>query len=371
MVATKKSKRPAVLRPEILHALAHGDKTVRALAGRALRSIIFGEVDVLGGPAGRRRRQARRRFWTERERMEELSWISPSRTRQMATPTLYRSYLAVTELDDAWDVAEDEWNLLVQRMRDRGEEGGAGAARRPVRRKALLVWRASRRDSTRPRRKSPRPPASSPGTTRSCRQPRLSFNTRARCAVCGVGCSERRCARCRNVLASAATRTATRTPSGTGTKPVPLHRRARGFCFALPPRLVYVARRFELKFCFRSRGAPRAVLRRFGSQRAPEEVMSAPTGDAVEPSPRRRRRAPPCMPQTPTKPCSPCSPQPSTDATARAQTTPNYIGEAARAQRVKGRARPGSTSTSTASPSPPRPPPAPAAAAARLTPRRT
>ena len=32
---------------EILHALAHGDKTVRALAGRALRSIIFGEVDVL------------------------------------------------------------------------------------------------------------------------------------------------------------------------------------------------------------------------------------------------------------------------------------------------------------------------------------
>ena len=43
----KKVRVPQCSVPEILHALAHGDKTVRALAGRALRSIIFGEVDVL------------------------------------------------------------------------------------------------------------------------------------------------------------------------------------------------------------------------------------------------------------------------------------------------------------------------------------
>ena len=58
--------------------------------------------------------------------MEELYWISPSRTRQMATPTRSRCYLAVTELDDAWDVAEDEWNLLVQRARGEVKKAARG-----------------------------------------------------------------------------------------------------------------------------------------------------------------------------------------------------------------------------------------------------
>ncbi|CAH0366567.1 unnamed protein product [Pelagomonas calceolata] len=140
--------------PEILHALAHGDSTVRALAGRALRSIIFGEVDVLedllDDVAGKHADD----FGKKREDGRTLLDIAVEDASNGDADAI-SLLLAVTELDDAWDVAEDEWNLLVQRAR-------RGGGSRPVRRKAQLGWRASRRGSTRRRRKSPHQTVSAP-----------------------------------------------------------------------------------------------------------------------------------------------------------------------------------------------------------------
>mgnify|MGYP003301926177 CR=1 FL=1 len=102
--------------PEILHALAHGDCTVRALAGRALRSIIFGEVDVLedllDDVAGKHADD----FGKKREDGRTLLDIAVEDASNGDADAI-TLLLAVTELDDAWDVAEDEWNLLVQRAR--------------------------------------------------------------------------------------------------------------------------------------------------------------------------------------------------------------------------------------------------------------
>ena len=90
--------------PEILHALAHGDKTVRALAGRALRSIIFGEVDVLedllDDVAGKHADD----FGKKREDGRTLLDIAVEDASNGDADAL-ALLLSITELDDAWDVA--------------------------------------------------------------------------------------------------------------------------------------------------------------------------------------------------------------------------------------------------------------------------
>ena len=195
----KKVSVPQCSVPEILHALAHGDKTVRALAGRALRSIIFGEVDVLedllDDVAGKHADD----FGKKREDGRTLLDIAVEDAANGDADAI-SLLLAVTELDDAWDVAEDEWNLLVQRARGevkraahgklRPSQGGFG-------REALgLACLLQRLDA--PAAKIATPNGFRAEDDTLVPEP-LSFNTRARCAVCGVGCSERRCARCRNV----------------------------------------------------------------------------------------------------------------------------------------------------------------------------
>ena len=165
----------------------------------------------------------------------------------MATPTRSRCLLAVTELDDAWDVAEDEWNLLVQRARGEVKRAAHGLQARPSEGSPGLACLAARLDA----------PAAKIATPAGFRAEddtlvpgRCSFNTRARCAVCGVGCSERRCARCRNVSVIAATRTAMRTRRGTGAV-----LGARGFAQFARGFLWFSA----LLFSF----TPRALVRRF------------------------------------------------------------------------------------------------------------
>ena len=104
--------------------------------------------------------------------------------------------LAVTELDDAWDVAEDEWNLLVQRARGEVKKAARGRLQaRPSEGSPGLACLAARLDA--PAAKIATPAGFRAEDDTLVPEP-LSFNTRARCAVCGVGCSERRCARCRN-----------------------------------------------------------------------------------------------------------------------------------------------------------------------------
>ena len=114
--------------PEILHALAHGDKTVRALAGRALRSIIFGEVDVLedllDDVAGKHSDDFGQRR-TDGRTLLDIAVEDASNGDADALSLL----LAVTELDDAWDVAEEEWILLVQRCRGEVKKAAASKVR--------------------------------------------------------------------------------------------------------------------------------------------------------------------------------------------------------------------------------------------------
>ena len=185
--------------PEILHALAHGDKTVRALAGRALRSIIFGEVDVLedllDDVAGKHADDFGRRR-TDGRTLLDIAVEDASNGDADAISLL----LAVTELDEAWDVDEDEWNLLVQRARGEVKKAAHGKLR-PSQggfgKEALgLACLLQRLDA--PSAKIATPNGFRAEDDTLVPEP-LSFNTRARCAVCGVGCSERRCARCRNV----------------------------------------------------------------------------------------------------------------------------------------------------------------------------
>ena len=182
--------------PEILHALAHGDKTVRALAGRALRSIIFGEVDVLedllDDVAGKHADDFGRRR-TDGRTLLDIAVEDASNGDADAVSLL----LAITELDDAWDVAEDEWNLLVQRARSEVKRAARGRLQaRPSEGSPGLACLAARLDA--PAAKIATPAGFRAEDDTLVPEP-LSFNTRARCAVCGVGCSERRCARCRNV----------------------------------------------------------------------------------------------------------------------------------------------------------------------------
>ena len=182
--------------PEILHALAHGDKTVRALAGRALRSIIFGEVDVLedllDDVAGKHADDFGRKR-TDGRTLLDIAVEDASNGDADAISLL----LAITELDDAWDVDEDEWNLLVQRARGEVKRAARGRLREPSEGASLgLACLAVRLDA--PAAKIATPNGFRAEDDTLVPEP-LSFNTRARCAVCGVGCSERRCARCRNV----------------------------------------------------------------------------------------------------------------------------------------------------------------------------
>ena len=121
----KKVSVPQCSVPEILHALAHGDSTVRALAGRALRSIIFGEVDVLedllDDVAGKHADDFGKRR-TDGRTLLDIAVEDASNGDADAISLL----LAVTELDEAWDVAEDEWNLLVQRARSEVKRAARG-----------------------------------------------------------------------------------------------------------------------------------------------------------------------------------------------------------------------------------------------------
>ena len=182
--------------PEILHALAHGDKTVRALAGRALRSIIFGEVDVLedllDDVAGKHSDD----FGKTREDGRTLLDIAVEDAANGDADAV-SLLLAITELDEAWDVDEDEWNLLVQRCRGEVKKAARGRLQaRPPEGSVGLACLVARLDA--PAAKIATPNGFRAEDDTLVPEP-LSFNTRARCAVCGVGCSERRCARCRNV----------------------------------------------------------------------------------------------------------------------------------------------------------------------------
>ena len=182
--------------PEILHALAHGDSTVRALAGRALRSIIFGEVDVLedllDDVAGKHADD----FGKKREDGRTLLDIAVEDASNGDADAV-SLLLAITELDEAWDVDEDEWNLLVQRARGEVKRAARGRLQaRPSDGSVGLACLVARLDA--PAAKIATPTGFRAEDDTLVPEP-LSFNTRARCAVCGVGCSERRCARCRNV----------------------------------------------------------------------------------------------------------------------------------------------------------------------------
>jgi hypothetical protein len=196
--------------PEILHALAHGDETVRALAGRALRSVMFGEVDVLedllDDVAGKHAQDFGRRRADGRTLLDIA--VGDAAAGDADALSLL---LAVTELDDNWDVEEDEWNVLViraraavgavktqARTRDRmlGSQARKGVDAAPGLARAAACLARRLEDPT---LKLATPPGFRQEDDTLVPEP-LSFNTRARCAVCGKGVgAEFRCGRCRNV----------------------------------------------------------------------------------------------------------------------------------------------------------------------------
>ena len=111
--------------PQRSCSLAHGDKTVRALAGRALRSIIFGEVDVLEDLLGRRRPASLGDHGKRRADGRTLLDIAVE-DAQMATPTRFHCSWPSRSSHGPWDVAEDERNLLVQRARSEVKRAARG-----------------------------------------------------------------------------------------------------------------------------------------------------------------------------------------------------------------------------------------------------
>ena len=124
-----------------------GDKTVRALAGRALRSIIFGEVDVLedllDDVAGKHADD----FGKKREDGRTLLDIAVEDASNGDADAL-ALLLSITELDDAWDVAEDEWNLLVQHARGEVKKAARGRLQaRPSEGSVGLACLAARLDA--------------------------------------------------------------------------------------------------------------------------------------------------------------------------------------------------------------------------------
>ena len=162
---------------------------MRALAGRALRSIIFGEVDVLEDlldeVAGKHSDDFGQRR-TDGRTLLDIAVEDAANGDADAISLL----LSITELDDAWDVAEDEWNLLVQRARGEVKKAAHGKLQaRPSEGSPGLACLAARLDA--PAAKIATPAGFRAEDDTLVPEP-LSFNTRARCAVCGVGCSERR-----------------------------------------------------------------------------------------------------------------------------------------------------------------------------------